>query len=220
MINFKDIEKPGPAKNFIPTWYKETISYIGNKKIPDGNGQGTATIKKCIPVFDAITSGYIITLPADVYVSIKNGEQYFEWSNFGLIEFHPVIQASKHPESKSLPYPKWMNPWAIKTPKGYSVLFVQPFHRESVFTILPGIVDTDSYTIPVNFPFVINDSNFEGIIPMGTPIAQVIPFKRDSWKIEFGSEIERNEQVNVTTKIRTKFFDKYKSMFWNKKEYN
>lgn len=113
-----------------------------------------------------------------------------------------------------------MNPWAIKTPKGYSVLFVQPFHRESVFTILPGIVDTDSYTIPVNFPFVINDSNFEGTIPMGTPIAQVIPFKRDSWKMEFGSEIERNEQVNVTTKIRTKFFDKYKSMFWNKKEYN
>jgi hypothetical protein len=217
--NFNDIEKPKPAFSFIPDWYKDTESYIGGKKIPDGKGITTATIKKCIPVFDAITSGYIITLPADVCVSIKDGQQYFEWSNFGLVAFHPIEQAPKHPESKPHAYPKWMNPWAIKTPNGYSTLFVQPFHRKSIFTILPGIVDTDSYMAPVNFPFVINDPLFEGYILKGTPIAQVIPFKRDSWKMEFGEEKELNEQKNITIQLGTKFFDRYKSMFWNKKEY-
>jgi hypothetical protein len=92
-------------------------------------------------------------------------------------------------------------------------------HRESVFTILPGIVDTDEYASPVNFPFVINDPNFEGFIPKGTPIAQVIPFKRESWKMKIGGEKERLLGSRITARLQTKFFDRYKTMFWIKKEY-
>lgn len=218
--NFNDLEKPVSASAVIPDWYKKTESYMGNKKVPNGDAKTTATIKKCIPVFDAITSGYIIKLPADVYVSLKNGMQYFEWANFGLVQFHPIEQAPEHPYKK-IPhaYPKWMNPWAIKTPPGYSVLFVQPFHRESVFTILPGVVDTDTYSAPVNFPFVINDPMFEGLIPMGTPIVQVIPFKRDSWKMELGKEKDLKEQSGIVTKLNLGFFDRYKTLFWSRKEY-
>jgi hypothetical protein len=112
-----------------------------------------------------------------------------------------------------------MNHWAIKTPKGYSTMFIQPMHRESPFTILPGIVDTDTYTAPINFPFIINDLKFEGLIPKGTPIAQVIPFKRDSWSIKFGGEKEIKELEQVKENLATKFFDKYKSMFRSNKEY-
>jgi hypothetical protein len=216
---WKDLEQPQPASAFIPDWYKNVNSYTGGKKETDGKGNTKATIKKCMPVFDAIISGYIITSPADVIVTLKDGEQYFEWANFGLISFHPIDQAPNHPERKPHQYPKWNNPWAIKTPKGYSTMFVQPMHRESVFTILPGIVDTDTYTAPVNFPFVVNDPNFEGIIPKGTPIAQVIPFKRDAFKMEFGGQEELIEQASITTKLQTKFFDRYKTMFWHRKEY-
>jgi hypothetical protein len=219
IFGFPEIEKPKPAMAYIPDWYKNTDSYIDGKKVPTGNGELSATIKKCMPVFDCITAGYIITSPADVYVSIKDEKQWFEWSNFNLISFHPIEQAPNHPARKPHQYPKWINPWSIKTPKGYSTLFVQPFHRESIFTILPGIVDTDTYTAPVNFPMVINDPNFEGFIPKGTPIAQVIPFKRDAWKLRFGGEQELIEQANVLTKLQTKFFDRYKTMFRSKKEF-
>ena len=214
-----DIEQPQPASKFIPDWYKNMESYIGKERKPNGNGGTPATIKRCIPVFDAITAGYIITSAADVYVSIKDGHQFFEWSTLGLVSFHPVEQAPEHPMRNQHAYPKWMNPWAIKTPKGYSVLFTQPMHRESIFTILPGIVDTDTYTSPVNFPMVINDPNFEGLIPKGTPIAQVIPFKREGWQMEIGSAKELKEQHSITQKLQTKFFDRYKSMFWSRKEY-
>jgi hypothetical protein len=88
-----------------------------------------------------------------------------------------------------------------------------------VFTILPGIVDTDEYYAPINFPMVINDPNFEGLIPKGTPIAQVIPFKRESWKMEIGGEKELAEQEKVGQKLLTKFFDRYKTMFRANKEY-
>lgn len=217
--DFKDLEKPKLASEMVPTWYKETSSYIGGEKKPNGAAMTTATVKRCMPVFDAIAAGYIITLPADVYVSVKDGTQVFEWSDFGLVQFHPIDQAPTHPAVKPHAYPKWMNPWAIRTPKGYSTLFIQPMHRESVFTILPGIVDTDEYFAPVNFPMVINDPEFEGLIPKGTPIAQVIPFKRDNWKMAFGSDKEIIDQKNITRKLQSKFFDRYKSMFRSPKEY-
>lgn len=217
--NFKEIEKPALASSFIPDWYKTMDSYVGKEKKPNGDGSTTGTIKRCMPVFDAITAGYIITLPADVYVSIRGEEQYFQWANFSLVQFHPVEQAPEHPARNVYAYPKWINHWSIRTPKGYSTLFVQPFHRESVFTILPGIVDTDEYYAPVNFPFVINDPKFEGLIPKGTPIAQVIPFKRESWQMELGGQKELEEQSNISTKLATKFFDRYKNMFRANKEY-
>lgn len=214
-----DLELPKLASQLVPEWYKQTDSYINKEKKPSGTGSTSATIKRCMPVFDAITAGYIIESPADVYVSIKDGAQWFEWSDFGLIDFHPIEQAPNHPNKKPFSYPKWINFWSITTPKGYSTLFVQPFHRESVFTILPGIVDTDQYTPPVNFPFVINDPFFEGLIPKGTAIAQVIPFKRDSWTMKLGDKKNLEAQFKVAKKLQNKFFDKYKSAFWTKKEY-
>ena len=194
-------------------------SYIGKEKKPDGKGGTKSTIKRCMPVFDAINAGYIIASSADVYVSIKDGIQNFEWSALGLIDFHPVEQAPTHPAKNEHAYPKWINHWAVRTPKGYSAMFVQPMHRESVFTILPGIVDTDEYYAPVNFPMVINDPDFEGLIHKGTPIAQVIPFKREDWNMQFGGEKEVKEQEKKITQLSTKFFDRYKTMFRSEKQY-
>lgn len=214
-----DIEQPKPASKLVPDWYKNMESYVGKEKKPMGDASTSATIKRCMPVLDAITAGYIIESPADVWVSKKDERQWFEWSDFGLISFHPIEQAPEHPARKPFPYPKWNNPWSITTPKGYSTLFVQPMHRESVFTILPGVVDTDTYSAPVNFPFVINDPNFEGLIPKGTPIVQVIPFKRDSWNMEIGTKEDFDRQNKINKKLQSKFFDRYKSMFWTRKEY-
>jgi len=216
---------PKPASFFIPEWYKKLESYTNGEKKPTGQGKTSATAKRCMPVFDAIAGGYIIVSAADVFVSQKKAEDgikqpWFEWSNYGLIQFHPIEQMPEHPKRNGhMAYPKWTNPWAIKTPKGYSTLFVQPMHRESPFTILPGIVDTDTYIAPVNFPFVLNDVNFEGLIPAGTPIAQVIPIKRDEWHMSLGSQAEFIEQQQVTNRLQAKFFDRYKSMFRQPKEY-
>lgn len=222
--SFEDLEKPQPASNFIPEWYKTMDSYTNGKKQPDGSGITTATIKKCMPVFDTITAGYIITSPADVWVTLKDGAPRYEWAALDLITFHSSQQVPYYPSDRKFRYPlelypKWTNYWSIKTPKGYSTLFLQPMHRDSVFTIISGIVDTDFYTAPVNFPFILNDPNFEGLIPKGTPIAQVIPIKRDNWKMSFGQEKELAEQKQVTQKLLTNFFDKYKKTFRQEKSY-
>jgi len=215
-----DFFPPKPAVKEVPEWYKNTPEYIGdqNKKV-NNNGDRRTTIKKCIPVFDAITSGYILYTQVDVQVTQQDDMPYYYWSDQNAIEFHPIQQASLHPVKNEAPYPKWNNPYAITTPPGYSVLFTQPMHRESVFTILDGIVDTDTYKAPVNFPFVLKDTKWEGIIPAGTPMAQVIPFKRESWEHKIGSYKEREEQNLVTRKLKTLFFNSYKRQFWSRKEY-
>ena len=60
---------PTPASENIPFWYKDLESYANNKKIPNSNGTINATIKRCMPVFDSITTGYIIYTYSDIYVS-------------------------------------------------------------------------------------------------------------------------------------------------------
>jgi hypothetical protein len=212
---------PKPATASVPDWYKNLPSYMGGEKKPTGEGSTTGTIKRCMPVFDAIVGGYVLYTNVDVWVSQKDGMPWYEWPSFEPISWHPVEQAPNHPNRNGhqATYPKWINPWAIQTPPGYSVLFVQPMHRESVFTILPGVVDTDQYNAPVNFPFVLNNINFEGLIPAGTPMAQVIPFKRESWEMSIGTQEDFDKQNKTTIRLRTRFFDSYKSQFRQPKEY-
>jgi len=212
---------PKPATASVPDWYKDLPSYMGGEKKPTGEGSTTGTIKRCMPVFDAIVGGYVLYTNVDVWVSQKDGMPWYEWPSFEPISWHPVEQAPNHPNRNGhqATYPKWINPWAIQTPPGYSTLFVQPMHRESVFTILPGVVDTDQYNAPVNFPFVLNNIKFEGLIPAGTPMAQVIPFKRESCEMSIGTQEDFDKQNKTTIRLRTRFFDSYKSQFRQPKEY-
>lgn len=216
---------PQPASKFIPDWYKELPSYFNNNKEPLDNGAPVGTLKKCLPVFDSICAGYIITSSYDVWVKQKEtddlGKQpYYTWPTGLGIEFHDVQQAPNHPKRNiDVAYPKWINPWAIQTPKGYSCMFFQPVHRESIFEIFPGVVDTDLWPVSVNFPFVLKDKNFEGLIPAGTPIAQLVPFKRDSWEMRLGGKTDFENAEKALSRKMTRFYEYYKNFARSKKEY-
>jgi hypothetical protein len=215
-----DFFPPKPAIKEVPDWYKETSEYVNDEKIFLENGGNPSTIKKCMPVFDAMTAGYILYTQVDVQVSQKHGVPFYNWSDQSAISFHPIVQASLHPKGNYAPYPKWNSSYSITTPPGYSSLFLPPMHNPNkIFTVLEGIVDTDRYKAPVNFPFVLNDVKWEGIIEAGTPMVQVIPIKRDSWKHKIGSDKERMEQDMIGKKLRTLLFNSYKKQFWSRKEY-
>jgi hypothetical protein len=221
--NLPDIPEefiPVPAKSLLPDWYKNMESYMGGVRKPNGEGVTSGTIKRCFPVFDAIASGYLILTPADIFVSQQDGVPYYEWAAHNLITLHPIEQAPNHPLRNGMPsYPKITNPWSIKTPKGYSCLFTAPKHRDNPIVILDAIVDTDAYTAPVNFPFILKDSSFEGLIPAGTPVAQVLPFKRDSFTMVIGKDKNRKEELSFNNNFRVRFFDSYKKYYWHHKEY-
>jgi hypothetical protein len=227
VMGVPDEYAPTPSSKIIPDWYKKMDSYISDSKKPNGYGGTTATAKRCMPIFDAITGGYIISTHVDLWVSQKEEEEgvvlpYFEWSDFGAISFHTKQQLPDHPDDTGheFSYPKWLNAWGIETPPGYSCLFISPLHRETPIIALSGIVDTDTYTAPINFPFVLRDPKMEGLIPAGTPIVQVIPFKREVWEMKIGDINNLQNQSKVTTKLKGLFFDSYKRQFRQPKEYH
>jgi hypothetical protein len=212
---------PIPAEKNIPQWYKNMTSYIsnGNRK----QKQETETIKRCMPVFDAFTAGYLLLLHTDITISYdENKILQINWANDtqDAISFHGAHQLTGY-RGLDLPTgaPKLRNPWGIKTSKGYSCYFMPPTHREKTgIRILEGYVDTDTYTNAVQFPFLI-DEGFEGDILAGTPIAQVIPFKRDNFKMRIGGNAERNKGYAVHRLIRSVWINGYRNLFRQEKNY-
>jgi len=222
---YKDIfDEPVLSKSLIPEWYKNQDKYAsGIKVISDKTGQFNTTIKACMPVFDVMTAGYIITTPADIHVAMNDdGLPSFSWSinNYTCIESHALTQYDKYNTPKEfyeIGY-KFINPWLIQTPKGYSSLFVSPFFRDDLpFQCLPAIVDTDNHPIAVNFPFFMR-KDFEGVIPMGTPIIQIIPFKRDSWDHKVNAYDPNFRKI--WNKAERKIGNRYKTFFRVLKDWN
>ena len=60
--------------------------------------------------------------------------------------------------------------------------------------------------------------DFQGVIEMGTPIMQIIPFKRESWTMEIDESI-RDEEMWEHEKRRTMLHSYYTKVLQEKKEY-
>lgn len=217
------LPKPKPAKEYVPQWYKDAASYTdpSGKKAPTMDGKPYATIKRCMPLYDMMTAGYIIETPYDIYVRQTPTGPYFQWGEMQAIAFQTMEQTQNHPNFRDIDYAvRIVHPWSIKTPKGWSILIMQPTHQEPTpISILPGIVDTDDFSIPFNMFIKLVDPTFEGMIEAGTPFAQIIPFKRESWTSELGGEEELKKFEADKRKFATVFFDRYKKFWWNRKEY-
>ena len=172
--------------DIIPNWYKDIPS---KTKLKSTDEKEDLTIKRCIPVLDAFTTGYFLVTTEDYYFKY-DAEKEFSQVRGGhnishkAITMHPMSQLGDMPFSPEfIKYAfKWNNQYLIKTPPGYSVLFTHPINKpELPFYTLSGVVDTDAYIMPVLFPFLMKN-NFSGVLPAGTPVVQIIPFKRDDWK--------------------------------------
>jgi hypothetical protein len=215
---------PVPAVKALPKWFSAIPRFIGNQKKFKffGNGTMNSTVKWCNPFLDSLTAGYVLTLENDLFVTIENGEHAFTWKRGGdeFITTHNKQQVSEQmvPEGFD-PQPfKFRNIWSIKTPKGYSALFMHPLNRNDLpFQCFSGFVDTDDYNIPVHFPFVIR-ADFEGMIPAGTPVIQVIPIKRESWTHVIG-KFDQAFVVKKSAKFMSTIYRAYKNLFWKRKDY-
>ena len=234
-VNLKE-DLPVPIKTNIPDWYKK-LSHSPTYR----------TAKGCMPFLDTLTTGYLLKLPRDIYIqhNVENKETKKKDSfthgakidpgylhsrglniNHDLSkDIHPIdqLKGSPHVEkNKSLPFYKILNPWLIKTPPGYSCLFLPPMNNtDDRFSIIPGIVDTDTFNIEINFPFLINGDKYpqlETMLKKGTPYVQIIPFKRDSWKMKIKKK-KSNDLVSSKALYALNMFNVYKDKFWNKKSW-
>ena len=223
---------PITAKNNIPEWYKKLTHDID-----------TRTVKGCMPFLDTLTAGYILKMPVEYHIrhnTTHEGQQksgmvsgFDKWANhslgrnlninFGQEEYHGADQLKGSPlveKNKKMIFHKILNPWIIITPPGYSCLFVPPLNNsDDRFSIIPGIVDTDTFPTEINFPMVVNGDKYptlDSTIEIGTPYVQIIPFKRESWKMKIES-ISDEEKEDKSIFSFKHVLHNYKKRYWSKK---
>lgn len=183
--------RPVAAKEFQPEWWKK------QKVRVDHRGRMSQTIRSCPSMQDWLSMGYYIV--ADEDIPVMNGTNW-DWPD-GSEQFktlsdknhfsqsHPSAQLQDSIEYMGADSPvkdafKISSRWNMKTPEGYSVLFLDPFmFSNKFFACWQGVIDTDRFSINMDnaqiifYPKV--DHSF--IIERGTPLVQIFPFKREEW---------------------------------------
>jgi hypothetical protein len=222
---FEISEPPSPSRSLIPDWYKDMpIHFTKSPNFMDELGSHNSTLKHCMPFFDSWTFGYVMTLPCDVVV-----EKNFDGSSV-IVQSNNYfsIVASRGPSgSNSMPIPPdyyqtefvWQTAWEAQTPDGYSCLYTHPINRPDLpFYTLSGVMDTDKWWATGNHPFFIK-KGFEGVIPMGTPMMSIIPFKRENWVSDKRS-MQMKEYDMLQAKVRRHASSGYKKECWSRKDFS
>ncbi|HEV8608198.1 MAG TPA: DUF6065 family protein [Tepidisphaeraceae bacterium] len=209
------VPSPFPASRAIPDWYKELpIEAPG----PGPNPEIMPTIKRCPPFLEAITCGYIIPLAGDViFTTDERGNLSFQATG-PVVQTHPAAQYRSTPFASKI-IVKFMNPWVIRTPPGYSTLLVPALNRfQNPFLILSGLVETDTYYREVHFPAICHlPPNAKFPMKRGTPLVQAIPILREPWRSISGAtddarrmEVEKELAANMHA---------YKDEHWRRKSF-
>lgn len=214
----------GAIPNPVPS-LKSAPDYFKKIKPQSDHHPRSGTVKRCVPFLDALSAGFVIPLWCDVFVFANGGEFSIDFPpNFQQGETlgsHSMDQVPNHPLARkpygNLPM-KWINPWIVETEPGVSCLFTSPLnHLETRFKVLDGVVDTDTYHSQVNFPFLWTGGDGEFLIPKGTPLVQVIPFRREECELEVGV-IDSDKQRAAQSLLGTKMKNGYRDEFWHKRK--
>lgn len=212
---------PVPVSKIIPTWYKDTPLFFNHD---DGKTkQDTVpTIKKCVPVLDYLTCGYVLLNSYETEIRFEPDEdgvllpRHMCPAN-DYVSGHPFGQAPVLMNGVKNHYFKISNPWKVITPPGYSCHFYPPFFTlNENFRMFPAIVDTDKHDDAVNLVGVGLKRKFT--IQPGEPLMIVYPFKRDDWRMRVSHD-------NFTLKNNYKYWIKnlwhgtYSRLFHSKKKF-
>ena len=202
-----------PAVKNTPDWYRK----IPRKVIISGEHEEQLSVKACVPFLDSLTTGYTINLWTDILVERNEDNEPIIRFKSGRIGARSSLQTDPMPTPTGYEdyHFTWIYGAAIKLPDGYSALYTHPLNRTDLpFYTLSAIIDGDAAIPGGNVPWYLKQG-FEGLIPKGTPIIQVIPFKREEWV----SKEDKNLVREARDHERKGPHDWYRRLGWKKKSY-
>jgi hypothetical protein len=207
---------PYPAKKYVPSWWTS---------LPNRNEKPNhtfPTIKRCPAIPDFFTQGFILPMWGDMYVHGIDRHQCVH--NESPIAYNLDINGkannktmSQHPNPMFLEYYqpdvgrkvetiiKFDSPWRAITPKGWSTMVLPLFYEfNPFFTIMPGVVDTDTIHEMSHPALFHTDKKF--FVKAGSPICMYIPFKRTKLNFEIISKTAQMDQYfdNVLNNWKSK----------------
>lgn len=206
-----------PARNVMPEWWKkikvsESFKSLHGYPISQGN------IKKCPAVVDMLTHGWVMPLWTDLYMNVS--EESISWkASDDTFSFavHPhdhfIHIMPEHLKSKYYWVFKPYAPWMVKTSPGYSMINLDPFYFfNPSFDTSYGIQDSDVY-YDLN-PLMLIKRLGEFVIPRGTPLSIIFPYKREKISCTMVPYSDATEDLLSEERLITN------SMFSSAKSYN
>jgi hypothetical protein len=230
--DYFNLGQPLPAKKFIPEWYRKA-----ENDFIDSDGSEAPGLKKCMPFLDTLMTGYVLTTPVNIYVNeekennslshlFNNSENSLRVRWDGPPSLENFIMERSLKSGSTMPRPSghydnhlvFSEFWSIKTPRNWSLLVTHPLNRHDLpFTISSGIIDSDKWFAPGNIPFFIK-KGFSGLIPEGTPFAQLIPIKRSEWAMTLDKGLADSHYKQGT--LARNSSTSYKKIMWQRKKYD
>ena len=187
------LPRPVPARGALPDWLR-AMPANAHSEI---HGRNIRTVKQCPPFVDAMAYGVVILLPCDV--SVERGAFTWAWdipepSTSGHprapLSFHVAAQFPDAPFAKGGQAAiKFNSFWTIELEPGWSLFATHPVNRDELpFRTISGLVDADRvHDGGINFPAIWLQPDFTGVLPRGTPVAQVFAVPRTAPALDFES---------------------------------
>jgi hypothetical protein len=229
-LNEQSPSKPEPSLKKLPFWYKDADRYA---KMPSGeywigpdNGK-VPTWKACPALYDVMTTGYVYKTPCDIEFFLNDsGKLDFkildqQYADF--VHYRDSMPQFISPMGYYENHFAWWSDWAVELPPGYSAIYSQPYNRFDLpFITTSGIIDNDKVSLPGTMPFFVS-KEWTGVIPAGTPYAQIVPFKRENWKSEIVIEDPQkiyNKNMENSQVYRKPNGGVYLSQVWQRRKYD
>jgi len=222
----KELDSIQPSASVIPYWYRKVPLTLAQ---PDGTVK--PSVKNCFPFAEALNIGYLLLTTEDYVFSQESNGMRVTSSTKDVFLGRPPKQSvveNPIPEGYLRSAMSWSNPVSIEIPEGYSCLFTHPMNRFDIpFFTFSAVVDGYYKMPPGDIAFVIR-ADFEGVIPAGTPYAQVIPFQRQDFVFEENKGLlQRTEEHFAEIVSRSKDYGEewrnqkkeYTRNSWKKKSY-
>lgn len=214
--NAMDLTNIQLASNVRPKWFKD------QREVPNKD-----KFANCPGMMDMMQAGYIVPAWADIHIKANRAGVVATVAN-NYEQMTPMndklIAAQVQPDSDVKPFAmKFPAPWALFAKPGYSALVLpatyhSPFLRD--LYVPPGIVDYD--TLPtINFICMAMRAG-EFHIPAGTPLLQVIPYKRDKLITASRGPATRAERDKINhgfAPVRA-ILGAYRKYCWSRKQYS
>lgn len=183
----------------LPTWFRKLPKFKGS-------------MRGCAGIMDYMSLG--ITIPMWTNASFKkvengwevdcdryepeNNKQVFGITSFPYESSGACPMTERREQGDFMGYPKFTTPYHVITAPGYSTLLLGIAHEPNKnYHVVNGLVHTDFYHEMNMVVNVFGNQSFN--IKYGTPMMQLIPFKRDS---DFGNIIFTDESMTKYVKHR------------------
>lgn len=231
---YEAFEPPVKASKALPEWVKKL----------QNESEDFTTAKRCLPLVEASSEGYVWKSHSDIEFVVKENEKKQIYLDLNFPNKNNLFPISEHvrivdQHSPQQVYVKGDSPeeteklhggvcfkqvyklnnlFVIETPKGYSCRFKSLSNSFNIpLQIFEGVVETDHFYQTVNFPFryLGPPVPHKYLIKKGTPLVQIIPFKREKWTSSVGRVNIKKSRKQIVA-LQTKIKDAYRNQVRNK----